>query len=143
MPEMAFFKDEIKSLFCSRLISMKISGKVISGLGEGRAYMKKYKKNLEKALRMKLYPGTLNIATTKSYNFHKPIAVPAPAKNLFPVKCVKAKINKKIKGAIVMPIKTRHKNVIEIIAPVNLRKALKLKDGDMVEVEVKWQKSQR
>lgn len=116
---------------------MLIRGKVVSGLGEGKIYMKKYRKNLEKALGMKMYAGTMNIKTRKEYQFREHILVPPPKKNLFPVKCVKARINKKIKGAVVVPLKTKHKkNILEIIAPVNLRKALKLKDGDILEADV-------
>lgn len=42
-----------------------------------------------------------------------------------------------IKGAIVVPSRTIHPpRIAEIIAPVNLREALKLKDGDRVRLEV-------
>lgn len=115
---------------------MRITGRVVSGLGEGRRYMKKYKKNLEKALGMKFYSGTLNIRVKKQHVFRKAITIEPPSEGLFTVRCVKARINRKTRGAIVLPVKTRHKkNIIEIIAPVNLRKALKLKDGDILEAE--------
>lgn len=116
---------------------MKISGKVVGGIGEGRIYMKKYMKSLEAALKMKCYSGTLNIVTKRSYAFKNPILVKPPAKGLFSVKCVHAEINGRINGAIVLPVRTRHKkNVLEIIAPVNLRKELKLVDGDIIECQI-------
>ncbi|MDP2841884.1 MAG: DUF120 domain-containing protein, partial [Candidatus Methanoperedens sp.] len=42
-----------------------------------------------------------------------------------------------IKGAVIVPERTHYpEDIIEIIAPVNLRKYLKLRDGSTVEVEV-------
>ena len=51
------------------------------------------------------------------------------------VDCYKAKI-KKIQGAIIIPHLTKHKNIIEFIAPIHLKSELKLKDGDKIKVEL-------
>lgn len=149
-----------------------ITGKVVSGLGEGVFYVQKFRKNLEKKLKMKIFPGTLNVRTARKPMFHDFIEIKPPSKKFSAVKCAKVIINgkmkspllprtkvrgfledffltslateaggfrkkSKIKGAIVIPEKTRHeKNILEIVAPVNLRKALKLKDGDSIQIEV-------
>jgi riboflavin kinase len=42
-----------------------------------------------------------------------------------------------LKCAIIVPeVENYPENVIEVIAPVNLREKFKLKDGDMVEVRI-------
>ena len=46
-------------------------------------------------------------------------------------------IEGKIRGAIVVPEVTRYgEDVVELLAPVYLRRALKLRDGDQVTVEI-------
>ena len=53
------------------------------------------------------------------------------------VDCYLVRIQNQFDGAIVLPHKTEHeKNVIELIAPVNLREELLVKDGDEVECEL-------
>jgi riboflavin kinase len=53
------------------------------------------------------------------------------------VKCYPAKIGNKIKGALILALRSHYdKSVLELIAPVNLRKHLSLKDGNKVKVEV-------
>ena len=42
-----------------------------------------------------------------------------------------------IKGAVILPVLTHYpEDIIEIIAPVNLRECLNISDGSIVEVEV-------
>jgi riboflavin kinase len=54
-----------------------------------------------------------------------------------PVKCYPAILENSIKGAIISAVRSHYDvSVIEIIAPINLRKHLKLKDGHKVKVEV-------
>ena len=53
------------------------------------------------------------------------------------VKCYPALINNKVKGAILTAMRTHYdSSVLEIIAPVCVRKHLNLKDGHKVKVEV-------
>ena len=53
------------------------------------------------------------------------------------VKCYPAFINNEVKGALVTALRSHYDaSVLEIIAPVCLRKALCLKDGNKVKVEV-------
>jgi len=54
-----------------------------------------------------------------------------------PVKCYPAIIENKAKGALISALRRHYDaSVIEVIAPVFLRKHLKLKDGHKVKVEV-------
>ena len=58
------------------------------------------------------------------------------------VKCYPAMIGSEVKGALVTALRSHYDaSVLEIIAPVCLRKALCLKDGNKVKVEVYTQNS--
>ena len=53
------------------------------------------------------------------------------------VKCYPAVIGNKVKGAVISALRSHYdSSVLEIIAPVTLRKQLKLKDGQKVKVEI-------
>ena len=49
--------------------------------------------------------------------------------------CHKARINN-INGAIIIPDLTKHKDIVEFIAPLNLKSELKIKDGDKIKIEL-------
>ena len=51
------------------------------------------------------------------------------------VKCVKCTI-KGLPAAVIIPMRTHHSGVMELIAEANLRDRFGLEDGDEVEVEV-------
>jgi riboflavin kinase len=54
-----------------------------------------------------------------------------------PVKCYPVTIENKERGALILALRSHYDaSVLEIIAPVPLRKHLKLKDGHKVKVEV-------
>jgi len=120
-----------------------ISGAVVRGLGEGTYFMsmQHYQKEIKKKLGFTAYPGTLNLKVSK-----KQLDL---LKNIEPIKingcksgnktfggadCYKARI-KKIEGAIIIPNLTKHKNIIEFIAPLHIKLELKLKDGDKVTIK--------
>jgi len=49
--------------------------------------------------------------------------------------CYMASI-KNINGSIIVPNLTKHKSMIEFIAPVHIKSELKIKDGDKIKVEL-------
>jgi riboflavin kinase len=51
------------------------------------------------------------------------------------IDCYKARINN-INGAIIVPHMTKHKDVIEFIAPVHVKNELNLRDGSKIKVEL-------
>lgn len=130
------------------IASIILIGRVISGLGEGAFYisLEGYRRAIEEKLGFTPFPGTLNIKLDPQYLPYRRyldglpgIVIPGFTNGLRTyggVKAFKAKING-VEGAVVMPERTHHPtDVIEIIAPVKLRDALNLKDGDIVEVEI-------
>ena len=121
-----------------------IGGTIVRGLGEGTFFMSipQYQKNIQKKLGFTAYPGTLNIKVGKkqrdSLSNSKKILIEGfrqGEKTFGGVDCYKARI-KDINGAIIMPHMTKHKDVIEFIAPVHVKTELKIKDGGKVKVEI-------
>lgn len=121
-----------------------IVGTIVRGLGEGTFFMsmQHYKNEVKKKLGFDTYPGTLNLKVSiNQINLLKNIApiridgFNSGNKTFGGASCYKAKI-KNIKGSIIVPDLTKHKDVIEFIAPVHLKSEMKLKDGDEVKVEL-------
>ncbi len=112
---------------------MEIRGTVVSGAGEGKWYVEKYLPYFEETLGFTCHPGTLNVKVAQLpvfEGFQKLTITPKEA-DLVPVDCYLVRINGEHDGAITIPQKTRHgKDILEIVAPVDLRESLGLKDGD-------------
>ena len=122
-----------------------LNGIVVRGLGEGAYFMSMphYQKEIRKKLGFNAYPGTLNLKVSKKQiDLLKKISeigidgFKKNSKTFGGADCYKAKI-KNIKGAIIIPHLTKHKNMIEFIATVHVKSELKIKDGDKVKVELK------
>ncbi|MCS7114360.1 MAG: DUF120 domain-containing protein [Nitrososphaerota archaeon] len=122
-----------------------IRGKIFSGAGEGTKFttLPWVKRQIEEKLGFPPYPGTLNIRLLEDNASLRKLLARIKGVEILPVegyclgKCFKALLMKKVKCAIILPdVKGYPEDVIEIVAPVNLREKLKLKDGDIVEVTV-------
>jgi riboflavin kinase, archaea type len=130
--------------------TMTLEGTVFTGLGEGAYYTAKdhYKKQFIEKLGFEPYPGTLNIKLTTDYDVKTRTELEAyPAievagfknedRTFGIVKCYPVMIENKVKGAILSALRTHYDvSVLEILAPVCLRKYLNLKDGNKVKVEI-------
>jgi riboflavin kinase len=122
---------------------IKLEGKVFTGLGEGAYYISQpgYKKQFIEKLGFNPYPGTLNVKIEECYlkkvfllKCYPSIVIEgfSNGKRSFgSVNCYKALLENKIEGAVISALRSHYgDDVLEIIAPVNLRETLKLKDGD-------------
>jgi len=130
--------------------SVTLEGTVFTGLGEGAYYISKehYKKQFIEKLGFDPYPGTLNLKLTTDYDIktHDELeAYPAIEVGGFKsedrtfgsVKCYPVTIDNKEKGALISALRSHYDaSVLELIAPVSLRRQLRLKDGHKVKVEV-------
>lgn len=115
---------------------MEITGSVMTGIGEGALYVRRYSEWLEEKLGFRPFPGTLNLIVSRQPASFPLLVVPK-GEGLFTVKCAPASINGEVEGAVVRPGKTRHgDDVLEVLAPVNLRERFNLKDGDEVTVSL-------
>jgi len=123
-----------------------LTGKVITGLGEGQYYisLEGYRTQFIEKLGFTPYPGTLNIKLDPpSVDIRKGISADLEISGFTKENRTFGRgscfniIIMDIKGAVIVPERTHYpEDIIEIIAPVNLRKFLKLRDGSTVEVEV-------
>ncbi len=123
-----------------------LSGRVITGLGEGQYYISLdgYRMQFREKLGFDPFPGTLNIKLDRrSIELRKKIngttrisGFTRENRTFGNGSCFNIMI-KDIRGAVVVPERTHYpEDIIEIIAPVNLRDYFNLKDGSIVDVEV-------
>lgn len=129
--------------------SLTLEGTVFTGLGEGAYYIAKdtYRKQFLEKLGFDPYPGTLNLKLTSEYDIKTRMELEAyPAievegfknedRTFGLVKCYPVMIENKVKGALLSALRTHYDvSVLEIIAPLCLRKHLNLKDGNKVKIE--------
>lgn len=139
--------QRLSSIFGPSSRAVKLVGNVVSGIGEGSYYMRQegYREQFMRKLGFEPYPGTLDVKLGGESVELKDVIEHAEGvliegfrtneRAFGSVKCVPAKI-RGARAAIVLPARSTHTDIIELVAPQNLRKALKLRDGDRVEVEV-------
>jgi len=127
------------------LKASRVKGKVFSGSGEGAKFIELpwVRNQIVEKLGFTPYPGTLNIKLSKDdakikklLKKTKSIEI-SPDANFCRGKCFKGYLMDYVECAIVIPeIVNYPENVLEVIAPINLREMLRLKDGDTVEVKM-------
>lgn len=139
---------EYQRIFCSEGTDIELHGKVITGLGEGQYYIVQhgYMSQFSEKLGFQPFPGTLNIKLNENstsllqrIDCIQSVGIQGfnDGERTFGAgKCYPARVNG-IKSAIIVPERTHYPtNLLEIIAPVNLRDRLHLKDGDEVKIVV-------
>jgi riboflavin kinase len=136
-----------KSIFEAKP-SIELEGTIISGLGEGKYYLsiRGYTKQFEELLGFTPYPGTLNIKLAD-----ESAAARVRLDNLAPVYISSFKTSNRtyggiksyvasiggIDGAIIVPDRSHyHNDIVETIAPVSIKKTLKIDNGDLIKVVV-------
>jgi riboflavin kinase len=130
--------------------SITLEGTVFTGFGEGAYYTSKesYRKQFIEKLGFDPYPGTLNLKLVNDYDVKARSELEAypgveiegfqdEDRTFGSVKCYPVIIENELKGALILALRSHYDaSVLEIIAPVPLRKHLKLKEGQKVKVEV-------
>ncbi len=142
---------EYSSIFCPESENLELEGSVLKGLGEGQYYVSipQYKKQFEEKLHFVPFPGTLNVQLSKNSSLLRKTLREMPAVRIEGFSdgertfgggsCYSVNICG-IEAAVIAPERTHYpSDLIEIIAPVKLRDALELKDGDKVVIQVKKQ----
>lgn len=122
-----------------------ISGKIISGAGEG-AYFSQIdwvQQQCKEKLGFKPYPGTLNLEMAPddlpliaSLDQKKGVELISPDPKFCNAKAFPVELGE-IKGAIIIPeekVRIHAKNIIEVLAPLNIKTSLNVKDGDTVNI---------
>lgn len=130
------------------ITTIRLEGYVARGLGEGAFYvsLEGYKRQIEEKLGFAPYPGTLNIVLAPDSLPYRRYLDSLPGivlegfsnglRTYGRVKAFRCRIAD-IEGAVLIIERTHHgPEVVEVVAPVKLRDALSLEDGDPVSVEV-------
>jgi riboflavin kinase len=126
---------------------MVITGKIVTGIGVGSLFvgMDWVREQIHKKLGFDPYPGTLNVRmdmeTSRRYRSLleevEGIPLEPPDDRYRRGKCFRGIINGNVDGAIVVPLVPDYpEDIVEIIAPVNLRERLGLEDGSDVTVDI-------
>ena len=134
--------NELSQIF--KINKTSIAGIIQKGIGEGAYYVSQnqYQQQFKQKLGFVAFPGTLNLKINKEELAQLLAQKEAIKISDFKTKtrsfgaltCYKIKINQ-MEAAIVKPERARHpEDIVEIIAPVNLRDSLKLKDNDKVKL---------
>ena len=116
-----------------------LKGKIISGMGVAGKLLADYIPIFKQKLKTDYFPGTLNLKLEKDFELPEKFEYIEPFRKIDGtkrggVKFFRAKI-KNLPVLIIRPDLTKHpKDIIEILAPVNIKKQYGLKDGDYLEV---------
>jgi riboflavin kinase len=115
-------------------------GKIVAGQGKGQYYISRegYSRQFWQHLGFIPFPGTLNVLLEEPFPEERQAikieGFQAEGKSFGECKCYLIKLNG-IEAAVVRPEHSCHPaELIEVIAPVELRRALRLDEGDPVEV---------
>jgi len=127
------------------LNSKKLVGVLFTGEGNGKKYLALpwVKKQLEEKLGYSPFLGTLNLRLTAESVKNKKDLLKVESTVVYPDEgyCIgllyKASIRDFDCAVIAPQVKDYPENVLEVIARVNMRDTLKLKDGDTVTVSVR------
>lgn len=140
--------QEYLRIFSENGSTYVLNGAVVSGIGEGKYYMSlpPYKEQFRAHLGFEPYPGTLNIRLSPgSIPVRKKIdaldwirikGFSTDGRTFGDAKCIACRIGT-ISCGIVVPGRTHYpEDIIEVIAPIALRRKLGVEDSDSISVEV-------
>jgi riboflavin kinase len=142
----------LKSAIESIPFSIDFEGTVVSGMGEGAYYMslEGYRKQFKEKLGFEPYPGTLNVKlidqifmnARREIGRYPSVFISGFNDNMRTygwVKCYKADINKgAINNAAALVLERTHydDSMLEIIAPICLKEAIGIQNGDRISIKV-------
>jgi riboflavin kinase len=131
--------------------AISFGGTLVSGSGEGKYYVgqEEYFLQFHDKLGFRPFLGTLNIRLRSVHDIKakdemekmKPVLISGfkrDNRSFGDIRSYPCVINRKFKGAIIIPERTHHpSDIVEIIAPVGIREALSIKDNDYVHLEIR------
>jgi riboflavin kinase len=146
--ELLYVLSNLEIAFTPPEDEIVIEGSVVTGLGEGAYYVDVYSSKLKSALGFKPHLGTLNVKITddesrKAIGRMKntpPLVLSGfthKGRTFGDVICYRVKVNREIEAAVVIAQRTHHsEEILEVVAPVDIRDALNLDDDDMITLTV-------
>jgi riboflavin kinase len=124
-------------------------GKVIRGNKEGKQFVSLpwVRKQMNMKLGFDPYLGTLNLLLldeANNYELRNAKGIKIESKiGYYEGKCFEAIIMEEIKAVVVLPLIPDYPvNLLELISPVNLRKTLRINDGDIIQITVNLQNAE-
>jgi riboflavin kinase, archaea type len=128
---------------------LTIQGRVVTGVGEGKLFLCEphYCSQIEKLFGFRPFPGTLNLRLSpedhgRVLEFTRPGLkvllgrdLSSEDKKLFSVGAHPCEFLG-VEAVLLFPEKTRHRDVVELAAPVSFRETKDVKDGDFLEVVI-------
>jgi len=124
-------------------IEIVMKGKVFSGNRRGKRFVNLpgVKKQIKEKLGFNPYIGTLNLRLPNEAGVNELREANGikiiPEKGYYEGKCFKALVMGKVEGAVVLPgVPEYPPDLLEVLAPVNLRETLGLKDGVEIELTI-------
>ncbi len=139
----------LRTIFEMKPKEVLLEGVLFSGIGEGAWYVTRagYRKQFAEKLGFDPFPGTLNVRLKREFEEERRLLETLPhiqiegfrdgERTFGPVKCHRARINDTEEGALISAVRTHYDaNVIELIAPEDLRNKLGLKDGSVIRARV-------
>lgn len=124
---------------------LEITGKIVSGAGKGVYFTQIgwVQQQCHQKLGFKPYPGTLNLEIALddlpkivTLGQKNGVELISPDPKFCNAKAFAVKLGK-INGAIIMPeekVRIHAENIIEIIAPLNIKATLNVKDGALLSI---------
>jgi len=144
--------SSLRSALESVPAAIEFEGNVVSGMGEGAYYMslEGYRRQFKEKLGYEPYPGTLNVRLTdqifmnsrRELGKHPSIFLDGfsdGTRTYGWVKCYRAAINDgAVDNAAVLVLERTHydDSMLEVIAPMSIKQAAGIKNGQRVKVEV-------
>ena len=126
---------------------LTVEGEVFSGLGEGAYYVSQpvYLRQFQEKLGFTPFLGTLNVRLKKkhlkdrslmdSLSYVEIQGFKNGGRSFGSGKCYRVMLNDEVEASVVVALRTHYgDDVLEILAPINLRERLKLKNGDTVRI---------
>jgi riboflavin kinase len=126
---------------------LALEGELFTGLGEGAYYVSqpRFVRRFEEKLGFKPFMGTLNVRLSdeqlkkrgamESINCIEIEGFRNGKRSFGPAKCYPVVVNSEAKACVIRPLRTHYgEDVVEILAPVHLRRRLNLKDKDRVRI---------
>jgi riboflavin kinase len=139
--------NEIR-LLLSGADHLSLRGAVVSGLGEGRYYLSVpgYLRQFQEKLGYTPFPGTLNLkldpvalGTVETLRRSEGIRIEGftdQGRTFGGARCYPSSLQGRT-AHVILPDRSHYQDVLELIAPTELRRALKLEDGDELSLEVR------
>ncbi len=124
-----------------------IAGKIICGVKQGKFFtqLEWFKEQCDEKLGFKPFPGTLNLEVSEEYlpiieslNREEGIELISPDPKFCNAKAFLVSLGE-ISGAIIMPdekVRVHPKNIIEIVAPLQIKTSLNVMDDDLISVVI-------